>query len=88
MKCKYPILLCGDMNNSPFSFVYRNIKGDFQDCFEEAGKGFGQTYKFKYYPARIDYIFADQSLKVKSFESFPGFINSDHFPIMTRLAFE
>jgi endonuclease/exonuclease/phosphatase family metal-dependent hydrolase len=88
MKCKYPILLCGDMNNSPFSFVYRNIKGDFQDCFEEAGKGFGQTYKFKYYPARIDYIFADPSLKVKSFESFPGFINSDHFPIMTRLAFE
>ncbi len=88
MKCKYPILLCGDMNNSPFSFVYRNIKGDFQDCFEEAGKGFGQTYKFKYYPARIDFIFADQSLKVKSFESFPGFINSDHFPIMTRLAFE
>lgn len=76
------------MNNSPFSFVYRNIKGNLQDCFEEAGKGFGQTYKFKYYPARIDYIFADPKLKVKRFESFPEFIYSDHFPIMTRLAFE
>ncbi len=88
LNCEYPILICGDMNNSPFSYVYRNIRGNLQDCFEEAGKGFGQTYKFKYYPARIDYIFADPSLKVKSFESFPGFINSDHFPVMTRLAFE
>lgn len=88
IKCEYPVLVCGDMNNSPFSFVYRNIKGDLQDCFEEAGKGFGQTYKFKYYPARIDYIFADPSLKVKHFESFPEVIYSDHFPVMTRLAFE
>lgn len=88
LNCDYPILICGDMNNSPFSYVYRSIKGNLQDCFEEAGKGFGQTYKFKYYPARIDYIFADPALKVKRFESFPGFINSDHFPIMTRLAFD
>jgi hypothetical protein len=27
-----------------------------KDSFEEAGKGFGETYKFRYYPARIDYI--------------------------------
>lgn len=87
LHCEYPILICGDMNNSPFSFVYRSIKGNLQDCFVEAGKGFGQTYNFKYYPARIDYIFADPTLQVKSFESFPEFVNSDHFPIMTRLAF-
>jgi endonuclease/exonuclease/phosphatase (EEP) superfamily protein YafD len=86
--CEYPILVCGDMNNSPFSYVYRNIKGNLQDCFEEAGRGFGQTYKFKYYPARIDYIFADTRLKVKSFQSFSDFVQSDHFPILTRVAFE
>jgi hypothetical protein len=34
------------------------IKGTLKDSFEEAGKGFGATYKFKYY--RIDYIFADE----------------------------
>jgi endonuclease/exonuclease/phosphatase family metal-dependent hydrolase len=85
--CPYPMMVCGDMNNSPFSYVYRNIKGDLYDCFEEAGNGFGQTYKFKYYPARIDYIFADKKLKVKSFTSFAQFEYSDHFPVMTRLAF-
>ncbi|MFV5699447.1 endonuclease/exonuclease/phosphatase family protein [Flavobacterium sp. ZT3R17] len=86
--CKYPIIICGDMNNSAFSYVYRSIKGKLKDSFEEAGKGFGATYKFRYYPARIDYIFTDEKIAVKKFESFPEFINSDHFPIMARLSFE
>jgi endonuclease/exonuclease/phosphatase family metal-dependent hydrolase len=87
-QCKYPIIICGDMNNSPFSYVYRNIKGKLKDSFEEAGKGFGATYKFRYYPARIDYIFADSKMKVKQFESFSDFENSDHYPVMARLSME
>lgn len=87
-KCEYPIIICGDMNNSAFSYVYRSIKGKLKDSFEEAGNGFGPTYNFKYYPARIDYIFADSRMKVKSFDSFPEFINSDHYPIIARLSME
>ena len=87
-ECNYPMIICGDMNNSAFSYVYRSIKGNLNDCFEEAGKGFGETYNFKYYPARIDYIFADKSMKVKTFQNFPLFKNSDHYPIVTRLMIE
>jgi endonuclease/exonuclease/phosphatase family metal-dependent hydrolase len=87
-KCTTPFIICGDMNNSPFSYVYRSIKGKQKDAFEEAGEGFGATYKFKYYPARIDYIFTDSKMKVKGFESFPDFENSDHYPIMARLSME
>jgi len=86
--CPYPIIICGDMNNSAFSYVYRNIKGSLNDTFEEAGVGFGATYKFRYYPARIDYIFADDKMKVKKFESFSDFENSDHYPIMAKLSME
>jgi endonuclease/exonuclease/phosphatase family metal-dependent hydrolase len=86
--CVYPVIICGDMNNSAFSYVYRSIKGTLKDSFEEAGKGFGETYKFRYYPARIDYIFADEKMKVKKFENFPKFVNSDHFPIMATLSLE
>ncbi|WP_348798804.1 endonuclease/exonuclease/phosphatase family protein [Flavobacterium adhaerens] len=86
--CKYPIIICGDMNNSAFSYVYRNIKGKLKDSFEEAGVGFGATYKFRYYPARIDYIFADETMEVKQFESFSEFQNSDHYPIMAKLSME
>jgi endonuclease/exonuclease/phosphatase family metal-dependent hydrolase len=83
--CDYPKIICGDMNNSAFSFVYRNIKGDLNDAFEEAGSGFGKTYNFQYYPARIDYVFTDKSLEVKSFNTNNKVKLSDHFPVMTRL---
>jgi endonuclease/exonuclease/phosphatase family metal-dependent hydrolase len=87
-ECTYPVIICGDLNNSAYSYVYRSIKGSLKDSFEEAGVGFGQTYKFRYYPARIDFIFVDSKISVKKFESFSQFENSDHFPIMTQLAFD
>lgn len=83
--CKYKKIICGDMNNSAFSYVYRTIKGNMQDAFEASGEGFGKTYNFKYYPARIDYIFADKNIQVKSFETLNDFYNSDHFPLISRL---
>lgn len=83
--CKYKKIICGDMNNSAFSFVYRTIKGSMQDAFESNGEGFGKTYNFKYYPARIDYIFADKNIQIKSFETLNDFYNSDHFPLISRL---
>ncbi len=86
--CPYPIIICGDLNNSAYSYIYRIIKGSLKDSFEEAGVGFGATYKFRYYPARIDYIFADDKMKVKKFESFSDFENSDHYPIMAKLSME
>lgn len=83
--CNYPKIICGDMNNSAFSYVYRNIKGSMKDTFEEAGEGFGKTYDYEFYPARIDYILVDKAFEVKNFKSFDNFVNSDHFPITTRL---
>lgn len=78
-------IICGDMNNSAFSYVYRNVIGNLNDAFVEAGKGFGATYNYKYYPARIDYILVDPIFDVKEFTTFSDFKNSDHFPIMVRL---
>ena len=75
------------MNNSAFSYVYRIIKGNLKDAFEEAGSGFGKSYNFKYYPARIDYFFVEKEFEVKEFKSFDTFYNSDHFPLSTRLEF-
>ncbi len=87
-ECSYPIIICGDINNSAFSYVYRSVKGNLNDAFEESGVGFGKTYNFKYYPVRIDYILTDPVIKVKSFENFSKFDNSDHYPVMARLSME
>ena len=78
-------IICGDMNNSAFSYVYSNIKNNLNDAFIEAGSGFGKTYHFPYYPMRIDYVFTDPTIEVKSFETYSDFVNSDHYPIVTRL---
>ena len=83
--CKHAKIICGDLNNSAFSYVYRTIKGDMKDAFEDAGTGFGKSYNFKYYPARIDYVFVEKSIIVKQFKTLDTFFQSDHFPQITRL---
>jgi endonuclease/exonuclease/phosphatase family metal-dependent hydrolase len=84
-ECPYKMIICGDFNNTAFSYVYRKIKGDLNDTFIEAGNGFGRTYDFKFFPVRIDFILADDALVVNSFKAFDDH-NSDHFPIMTEVS--
>lgn len=86
-QCKYKMVICGDFNNTAFSYVYRKIKGDLNDTFKEAGNGFGRTYELKFFPVRIDFIFADNEFSVNGFKSFDEHY-SDHFPIMTTLSLE
>tara|TARA_R110002049_G_scaffold307773_2_gene509439 strand:- start:25657 stop:26679 length:1023 start_codon:yes stop_codon:yes gene_type:complete len=86
-QCPYKMIICGDFNNSAFSYVYRTIKDDLNDAFKEAGNGFGRTYDFKFFPARIDFILSDEAFAVNGFKTFSTH-NSDHFPIMATLGLE
>ena len=67
--------------------MYRAVKGDMTDTFKEAGNGFGRTYNFKFFPMRIDFIFADPAFKVNGFKTY-DVEYSDHFPIMAKVSFE
>ena len=84
-ECPYKMVICGDFNNTAFSYVYRQIKGDLYDTFREAGSGFGRTYDFKFFPIRIDFIFADEAFNVNGFKAYNNHY-SDHYPIMTTLS--
>lgn len=84
-QCHYKMIICGDFNNTAFSYVYRKIKGDLNDTFKEAGNGFGKTYDFRFFPVRIDFIFADEAFAVNKFKTFDEHL-SDHYPIMTTLS--
>ncbi|MBD0832235.1 endonuclease/exonuclease/phosphatase family protein [Aestuariibaculum sediminum] len=86
-QCKYKMIICGDFNNTAYSYVYRKIKGELNDAFEEAGNGFGRTYDFKFFPVRIDYVFADDAFAVNGFKSYNEHY-SDHYPIMATLALQ
>lgn len=80
----YTNIITGDFNNTPYSYVYDKIKGDYQDAFDVAGDGFGRTYDFKLFPFRIDFILVDEFMEVNDFETFRSKF-SDHYPIMATL---
>ncbi len=83
---KHPVILGGDFNNTAFSYIYRKLKGDQrQDAFVEAGKGFGFTWKYRYFPFRIDFLLIDKAFFVREFNTLNRIKYSDHSPIKTLI---
>lgn len=76
----YPIIVCGDINETPSSFVYQKVKGELKDGFKEAGKGFGATYKKLFGILRVDYIFHSAQFECINFVIEKSNY-SDHNPI-------
>jgi len=85
-QCEHKVILTGDLNNTAYSWAYKNIKNNFQDSFLEAGNGFGKTYEFINFPLRIDYIFVDKNIKIIDHQNL-GEKYSDHYPIVATLEF-
>ncbi len=83
--CPYKVIISGDFNNTAYSYIYKKIKGDFQDTFEVAGSGFGRTFDFRFFPIRIDFILADNSFDINGFRNYNEKL-SDHYPILTKVS--
>ncbi len=79
-KTTHPVMVCGDFNNTPFSYSYRKLKDGMQDAFRERGNGLGTTFKFEKFPMRIDYIFASKGLDIISFDTMKKTF-SDHYAV-------
>lgn len=80
----YPVIVCGDFNDTPVSYVYHTMLGKLEDAYRQAGIGFQGTYNGKLPSFRIDYIFHAQAFETVAFHSYP--VNfSDHYPIMATI---
>jgi len=73
----YPVILCGDLNDTPTSYAYRQLKTNYGDAFHQVGSGFGRTYVGKMPSNRIDYIFYDKTFEALNF-SLQQEVLSDH----------
>ncbi len=82
---QYPVVLCGDFNDVPYSFVYNTLLGSMVDGFRECGSGWSATYRGKK-AARIDYIFHDETLQGLSYYK-TELTYSDHYPVFMKLKF-
>ena len=74
-----PVIICGDMNDTPYSNAYVRLRDSYQNAFEEKGRGFGITYNGKLPFLRIDHQFANSKLKVTRFNVNKSLTESDHF---------
>jgi endonuclease/exonuclease/phosphatase family metal-dependent hydrolase len=80
----YPVLFCGDLNDVPNSYTYKEVRGDMQDAFLKKGFGIGRTFASVSPTLRIDYIFADPVFQVEGFKRIVK-PYSDHFMLVSEV---
>jgi endonuclease/exonuclease/phosphatase family metal-dependent hydrolase len=85
IKSPYPVIVCGDFNDTPFSYTYNTLIKGLNDSYRMAGKGlFGSTYAGKLPSYRIDYILFDDHFSAFNYTRYNSDL-SDHFPVAVYL---
>ena len=79
----YPVIVCGDFNDTPVSYTYRKLKSGLKDAFITAGTGLGTTYRGLVPYMRIDYIMHSGEFRAKHFQ-IRKVEWSDHYPVVTQ----
>jgi endonuclease/exonuclease/phosphatase family metal-dependent hydrolase len=83
----YKTIVCGDFNDTPWSYTYKQIQNLLDDSFVNSGKYFGNTMVINpLLPFRIDYIFHDKLFKSYGFATTKSDA-SDHCPVWTYVEF-
>ncbi len=80
----YPVIICGDFNETPYSYNYFKLKRHFSNSFEQAGNGFGFSYHSILFFLRIDHQFYTEKIKAIDYRVDRKMRISDHFPIRSR----
>jgi endonuclease/exonuclease/phosphatase family metal-dependent hydrolase len=81
----YPVIICGDFNDTPSSYTYHRLIQRMNDSFRSAGEGlFGNTYAGNFPSFRIDYILFDKSFRAYNYRRYDTDL-SDHYPVSVYL---
>ncbi|SHJ70362.1 Metal-dependent hydrolase, endonuclease/exonuclease/phosphatase family [Hymenobacter daecheongensis DSM 21074] len=79
-QCRYPLLLCADLNDLPYSYSYDQLADRFQNAWAAVGTGIGSTYNGRLPFVRIDNQFVGPQWIVDDFRVHYDVPYSDHFP--------
>jgi endonuclease/exonuclease/phosphatase family metal-dependent hydrolase len=81
------VVICGDLNNPPFGYVYREASAGLSDVWRARGRGTGFTYGQGFTRFRIDYAFVGQNLQVLDTQTVDSPL-TDHKALVSRLRLE
>ena len=84
LNCDLPKVICGDFNDIPVSYSYRQLSAGMRDAFVEAGSGLETTYKGSMPSFRIDYVLFDNPMRAVNYKSIKE-VPSDHKLLVTEL---
>ena len=82
---RYPIIVCGDFNDTPISYARRTIAKGLTDCFVESGSGLGLSYNQKGFYFRIDHMMCSSHFIPIRCEIDSKMDASDHYPLISWL---
>jgi len=80
----YPVIICGDFNDTPLSYTYNQFNKTLIDAFRNCSSGIGSTYIGRVPAGRIDYIFHSNGLNSMDFKIQEG-EHSDHRAVSCRI---
>ena len=80
----YPVVVCGDFNDTPLSYCYNQFNSQLTDAFRNSSFGIGQTYTGTLPAGRIDYIFHSPEIGSNSFKIQEKAL-SDHLAISCKI---
>ena len=79
---QYPMIVCGDFNDSPISYSRHAMAEVLTDCYATTGKGIGLSYNQKAFSFRIDHFFCNDRLQPYCCEIDGKMDASDHNPLI------
>lgn len=80
----YPVIVCGDFNDNPFSYTYTTIKANLKDSYTKAARKPGYTWKKSLITQRIDFVFYPKEFICTNHKVI-HIDYSDHFPLIVSL---
>lgn len=75
-------IICGDLNDTPMSYCYTQIRDDYRDAFVDKGGGLGISFNEPLYSFRIDHLFYGGSLEAIAAKIPSRARCSDHNPLL------
>lgn len=81
----FPVILGGDFGELPNSTTYFYLRKGMKDAFTKKGSGIGRTFSYVAPTLRIDYLFIDPSLQIKTYYKIDKDYSA-HYPIISDVS--